>query len=40
MIAKRRPSMHADSFAPLPGPSIAVGVKTLSAAVLELLGKK
>ncbi len=34
------PSMHADSFAPLPGPSIAVGVKTLSAAVLELLGKK
>jgi hippurate hydrolase len=34
------PSMHADSYAPLPAPSIAVGVKTLSAAVLELLGKK
>ena len=32
------PSMHADSYAPQPGPSVAVGVKTLSAAVLELLG--
>ena len=34
------PSMHADSYAPLPGPSIAVGVRTLSAAALELVGKK
>ena len=31
------PSMHADSYAPLPGPSVAVGVKTLSVAVLDLL---
>jgi amidohydrolase len=33
------PSMHADSYVPLPEPSLKTGVKTLSAAVLELVGK-
>ena len=33
------PSTHADSFAPLPEPSIRVGVRTMTAAVLDLMGK-
>jgi amidohydrolase len=36
---KPLPSMHSDSFAPAPEPSIRTGVKTMSLAVLELLGK-
>ncbi|HEY2787685.1 MAG TPA: amidohydrolase [Fimbriiglobus sp.] len=34
------PSLHSDSFAPAPEPSIRTGVKTMSLAVLELLGKQ
>ena len=34
------PSMHSDSYAPLPEPSIRLGVKTLCLAVMELVGKK
>lgn len=34
------PSMHADSYAPLPEPSIRVGVTTLTISALDLLGKK
>ena len=33
------PSTHADSFAPVPAASIRVGVRTMSAAVLDLMGK-
>jgi hippurate hydrolase len=36
---KPLPSMHSDSYAPAPEPSIRMGVKTMSLAVLELLGK-
>jgi hippurate hydrolase len=34
------PSMHADGYAPLPGPSIKMGVRTLTAAVIDLMQKK
>ncbi len=34
------PSMHSDGYAPLPEPSITNGVRTMSSAALELLGKK
>jgi hippurate hydrolase len=34
------PSTHADSYAPVPEPSIRVGVKTMTAAVLDMLGKR
>lgn len=34
------PSMHSDSYAPLPEPSIRNGVRTMSSAALELLGKR
>jgi hippurate hydrolase len=33
------PSLHSDSFAPVPEPSIKTGVLTMSLAVLNLLGK-
>jgi len=33
------PSMHSDSFYPIPEPSIATGVKTMTLAVLNLNGK-
>ena len=36
---KPLPSMHSDSFYPIPEPSIATGVKTMSLAVLNLMGK-
>jgi hippurate hydrolase len=36
---KPLPSMHSDSYAPAPEPSIRTGVKTMSLAVLELVGK-
>jgi amidohydrolase len=36
---KPLPSMHSDSYAPVPEPSVRVGVKTMSMAVLNLLGK-
>ena len=34
------PSMHADSYVPLPEPSIRTGVTTLTVSVLDLLAKK
>jgi hippurate hydrolase len=34
------PSMHADGYAPLPGPSIKMGVRTMTAAVIDLMQKK
>jgi hippurate hydrolase len=34
------PSMHADSYAPQPEPSITHGVRTMSCAALELFGKR
>ena len=34
------PSLHSSKFAPLPEPTIKTGVKTMSAAVIELLSKK
>jgi hippurate hydrolase len=34
------PSLHADSFAPLPEPSIRTGVRTMSLAVMDLMPKK
>ena len=34
------PSLHSPFFAPLPEPTIKTGVKAMSAAALELLGKK
>ncbi len=34
------PGMHTDSYAPVPEPSIRTGVKTMSAAVMDLLSKK
>jgi metal-dependent amidase/aminoacylase/carboxypeptidase family protein len=33
------PGMHTDSYAPLPEPSIRTGVRTMSMAVLNLLGR-
>ncbi len=36
---KPLPSMHSDSYAPAPEPSIRTGVRTMSLAVLELIGK-
>ena len=33
------PSLHSDSFAPVPEPTIKTGVLTMSLAVLNLLGK-
>lgn len=33
------PSTHNDSYAPVPEPSIRVGVRTMTAAVLDLMGK-
>ncbi len=37
--AKPLPSMHSDSYYPIPEPSIRMGVKTMSLAVLNLVGK-
>jgi hippurate hydrolase len=37
--AKPLPSLHSDSFYPVPGPSIRTGVLTMSLAALNLLGK-
>ena len=37
--AKPLPSMHSDSYYPIPEPSIKVGVKTMTMAVLNLVGK-
>jgi len=34
------PSTHNDSYAPIPEPSLALGVKTMTLAVLNLCGKK
>jgi hippurate hydrolase len=34
------PSMHSDSYAPVGGPSVKVGVKCLSLAALDLLSGK
>jgi amidohydrolase len=34
------PSLHSDGFAPLPEPSIRTGVRTMTLAVLDLMGKK
>ena len=36
---KPLPSMHSDSYYPVPEPSIRTGVKTMSLAVLNLIGK-
>jgi hippurate hydrolase len=36
---KPLPSMHSDSYYPVPEPSIRIGVKTMSLAVLNLAGK-
>jgi metal-dependent amidase/aminoacylase/carboxypeptidase family protein len=33
------PSLHSDSFTPVPEPTIKTGVLTMSLAVLNLLGK-
>jgi hippurate hydrolase len=37
--AKPLPSLHSDLFAPVPEPAIRTGVRAMSSAVLELLGK-
>lgn len=37
--AKPLPSLHSDLFAPVPGPTLRTGVRTMSMAVLNLLGK-
>jgi hippurate hydrolase len=37
---KPLPSMHSDSFAPAPEPSIRTGVRTMSMGVLQLLARK
>jgi amidohydrolase len=37
--ARPLPSMHSDSYYPVPEPSIRTGVKTMSLAVLNLVGK-
>lgn len=34
------PSLHSDGFAPLPEPSVSNGVRTMTSAALELLGKR
>lgn len=39
MGGKPLPSMHADGYFPAPEPSVRTGVKTLSMAVLNLIGK-
>jgi hippurate hydrolase len=36
---KPLPSLHSDSYYPVPEPSIRTGVKTMSLAVLNLVGK-
>jgi hippurate hydrolase len=36
---KSLPSLHSDSFAPVPEPTIKTGVLTMSLAVLDLLEK-
>lgn len=36
----RVPSNHNSGFAPVPEPTITAGVTTMTAAVLELLGRK
>jgi hippurate hydrolase len=36
---KPLPSLHSDRYHPVPGPSIKTGVRTMSLAVLNLLGK-
>ena len=33
------PSLHSDLYAPVPTPSITTGVRTMSMAVLNVLGK-
>jgi hippurate hydrolase len=37
---KPLPSTHNDGYAPLPEPSLKLGVRTMSLAVLDLMGKK
>jgi amidohydrolase len=37
---KPLPSTHNDGYAPLPEPSLKVGVRTMTLAVLDLMGKK
>ena len=34
------PSLHSSKFAPVPEPTIKTGVLTMTAAALEILGKK
>ncbi len=34
------PSLHSDSFAPLPEPSVRLGVRTMTSAVMDLMQKK
>jgi hippurate hydrolase len=36
---KALPSLHSDLYFPVPEPSIRTGVRTMSAAVLNLVGK-
>jgi len=36
---KPLPSMHSDSYYPLPAPTIRTGVRTMSMAILELVGR-
>ncbi len=37
---KPLPSLHSSIFAPIPEPTIKTGVKTMTAAALDLLGKR
>ena len=37
---KTLPSLHSSKFAPVPEPTLRTGVTAMSAAVLELIGKK
>jgi hippurate hydrolase len=37
--AKPLPSLHSDQYYPVPEPSIKTGVRTMSLAVLNLVGK-
>jgi len=34
------PSLHSSKFAPVPEPTIKTGINAMSAAALDLLGKK
>jgi hippurate hydrolase len=37
---KRLPSLHSSLYAPLPEPSIKTGIRAMTAAFLEITGKK